>query len=303
MIVTRSLFALMAIWVVQTAHADDLCPDAKDKQRARAQLAQAEQHERSGNYRAAYTDIRGIEDCLDEGNHRRFLALHTRLHRGLGEEAERRGQYEEAFEWFDTDDNTRPEADRAKLELAQAKPGDLQIVGAAATYFKQRNLASPLQKVQAIALQNAKQLLTEEERQFASHLDSESLKILEHARDWLAYAEPKANGLASERAEQRGDARAAETSATFLSGAIRYYDFAGRPAKAKAVRDRARRFGDEAKSKGENEKAVTYYEVAGLNDQARTLQKTTEAKQRADEGRRQQQFKKDQDQLEKDLGL
>ncbi|HSM97507.1 MAG TPA: hypothetical protein VLS47_00705, partial [Gallionella sp.] len=66
---------------------------------------------------------------------------------------------------------------------------------------------------------------------------------------------------------------------------------------------RAKKLGDETKGKGESDLAVDYYHIAGLNNEAHDLQKHAEAQQRKDEGKRQQKFKKDQDSLEKELGM
>ena len=79
-------------------------------------------------------------------------------------------------------------------------------------------------------------------------------------------------------------------------------------ALAQAVRDLAQKakanaLGDEQARKGEGEVAADYYEIAGLKGEAQDIRKRTSAQQRQDEGKRQQQFKKDQDKLEKELGL
>ncbi len=317
MVISRSLIVFLLLLAplgsasAKMYYSEDgsTCSD-KDFNQSVANIAKAKKLEQDGSYRQAYEALNHTE-CLwatdDEQAYRakdkELTAIQKRLYKALGEEAEKKKQLEEARTWFSKDESTRADVDRVELKIAQAKPDNFQIVSHAVNYFKRRNIASSLKTVQAMAVQNAKPLLAQEEKQFASHLDDTSLKTLEGARTWLEYAAAPENRLASERAEKRGDARTTETSATFLKAAIRYYDFANKPEKAKAVRDKAKKLGDAAKAKGENEAAVDYYQVAGLGNEARDLQKRTESQQRKDEGKRQQQFKKDQDNLEKELGF
>lgn len=325
MVISRSLIVFLLILAAPVAYADELSKALAEaaercdgegsdifmqsregqliEAHARDQIAQAEQKDQSGNPHAAYKILGQVSFCISKQSSQRIYALGKRIYKELGDEAEKKGQLAEAFSWFEKDDSYRADADRVELKIAKAKPDDLQTVGGAFTYFKRRNIAGPLKTVQAMALQNAKQLLAGEDKQFASHLDQDSLKSLEHAGSWLEYAEASESRIANERAEKRGDTRATETSETFLQAAISYYDFAKKPEKAKSVRDRAKKLGDEAKGKGESELAVEYYQIAGLRDQASNLQKATESKQRKDEGKRQQKFKKDQDNLEKELGM
>ena len=267
---------------------------------ARTQIAQAEKQEQAGDTRAAYETLQKISSCISDQSNKRIQAMKILLGKKLGDEEEKKGRLAEAFDWFVKSKST-DDADRVMMKRAQAQPEDRSTFSTAFDYFKGRGVASSIRTLRALAMQNAKKLLASEEKQFAANRDS--LDTLSKAKDWLFYAEAPENRLAVERAEKRGDTLSAETTRHFLRLSISYYDFADMPAKTKSVRDKARKLGDEAKGKGEGESAAEYYQIAGMQAQAHDVQKRTEAKQREDEGKRQKQFKKDQDSLEKELGM
>jgi hypothetical protein len=296
---------VLVLWLLTVAvpavFADSLCPGAKEEKQAEAQLAQAGKSEQAGNARAAHAALQKVDsDCLSSASDKRREAMRKRIGKKLGDEDEKNGRLKEAFGWFDGSGNTA-DAGRVMLKRAQARPDDRATFGTALDYFKNRGPADSLKTLRTLAAQNARQVLATEEKQFAA--DRNSLDVLGKAKDWLYYTEAPENRLAAERAEKRGDTLAAETTRHFLRLAISYYDFAGKPEKTRSIRDKAKKLGDEAARKGEGEVAVEYYQIAGLKNEARDLQKRTETKQRQDEGQRQKQFKSDQDKLEKELGL
>lgn len=301
MFASRSLLPLLLTLAVPSVFADSLCPEAKDQKRAEAQLAQAEKSEQTGNARAAHAALQKVDsDCLGSMSSKRFEPMRKRLGKKLGDEDEKNGRLKEAFEWFEGSGHTA-DAGRVMLKRAQARPDDRSTFGTAFDYFKSRRAEAPLKTLRTLAVQNATQLLAAEEKQFAANRDS--LDVLGKAKDWLYYTEAPDNRLAAERAGKRGDALAAESTRHFLRLAVSYYDFAARPEKTKSVRDKAKQLGDEAARKGEGEVAAEYYQIAGLRNEAREMEKRTETKRRQDEGQRQKQFKSDQDKLEKELGL
>jgi hypothetical protein len=111
------------------------------------------------------------------------------------------------------------------------------------------------------------------------------------------------SGKVFERAEKRGDTLAADDARRSIENAIAYYEFAEKPQKARGVRDRARKLGDEHARKGENRLAVEFYQIAGDSSKAEALEKKSEAEKQKSESARQDKFKKDQQSLEKELGL
>lgn len=300
MIASKTQLLLLSMVVSSVAFADDICPDTKDKKRAEAMFAQAQQREQAGDARAAWAALSKVEsDCLVDETP--VHALSIRLRKKLGGEEEKAGHLKEAFDWFAVTE-LATDADRVMMERFQAQPDNRAVFDTVFDHFHlHRRAAEQLKTLRAHALKKAKQLLEDEDKQFAS--DRESLRQIESAKDWLAYVEGAEKNSAAERAEKRGDTLAAETTRHFLRLAVSYYDFADKPAKTKTIRDKAKKLGDGAKQHGENEAAAEYYQIAGLNKESVELQKRTEAQHKQDEGNRQKQFKKDQDNLEKELGM
>mgnify|MGYP001568738196 CR=1 FL=1 len=297
----RTLVFTLSLFATPVVVADSLCPSAKDQQQAEASFAKAEQNERAGNARGAATAASKIDpDCLNGNGDQRLRALKHRLGKLIGDEEEKNGRLQEAFTWFDATGNTA-DADRVMLKRAQVKPDDRSIFGSAFDYFKRRGAAASVKALRDLAAKNAAQALAAEEKQFAATRDS--LDDLAKAKDWLYYLDAPANRKAAERAEKRGDTLAAETTRHLLRQAVAYYRFADQSQKINSVRAKAKALGDEQARKGEGEVAADYYEIAGLKGEAQDIRKRTSAQQRQDEGKRQQQFKKDQDKLEKELGL
>jgi hypothetical protein len=98
---------------------------------------------------------------------------------------------------------------------------------------------------------------------------------------------------------QRGDALLAENTVRSIELAMEYYHFADNQAKAKQAQERAGKLGDDAARKGEHGLAARYYGLSG----DRTKMKAVEKQKEKTESKRQDQFKKDQQALEKELGL
>jgi len=296
----------------------DLFLKSKEGQRIEAhvqtQISQAEQKEKAGNARAAYAIVEKVDSCISDATGKRVEQIQKRLENKLGHEDEKNGRLKESFDWFRKSENhgdTKPEervhndSARVMMKIVQAKPEDLPTFSEAFGYINRAGKPDLLKTLRALALKNARQILAGEDKQFfeASRISSGTLDTLGKANDWLKYVEAPENRLAVERAEKRGDALSVETTKHFLSQAVYYYGFADKPEKVKLVREKAKKLGDEAKSKGDGEAAVEYYKIAGLSDQARELEKSAKTKRREDEGSRKQKFKKDQDSMEKELGL
>lgn len=297
---SRALVLLLTV-AAPAVFADSLCSGDKEMKQTEAQLSQAGKSEQAGNARAAYAALQKVDsDCLSSASDTRRDAMRKRLGKKLGDEDEKNGRLKEAFEWFEGSGNTA-DAGRVMLKRAQARPDDRSTFGTAFDYFKSRGPADSLKTLRTLAAQNARQVLATEDKQFAT--DRNSLDVLGQAKDWLHFTEASENRLAADRAAKRGDTLAAESTRHFLNLAVSYYNFAGRPEKTKSIRDKAKRLGDEAARKGEGEVAAEYYQIAGLKNEARELEKRTESRRREDEGQRQKQFKSDQDKLEKELGM
>ncbi len=181
------------------------------------------------------------------------------------------------------------------LKHANANPDDYKVVSQAVGYFDSREGKPHLKEVRALAKRGGDKMLAKEEKTFAAHKDS--LGDLQKAKEWFDLAgEGK---LAQARAEQRGDTLLAEGSFRSVERAFAYYAFAENPKKTNAAKTRALKLGDDALRKGDHGLAAKYYELSGDEAKAATVEKQKEET----EQERQKQFKKEQESLEKELGL
>ena len=292
------LSCCLAGLVAPAAFADG-CPD-KEIAAETLKLKKAEDQEKAGKLKEAFSAARTTAwECLGNDAGKRREALMKRVGRTLGDQEEKQGRLKEAFDWYQAA-GLEADADRAMLKRANAKPDDTNAVGNAIGHFKHRNNEARVKELRGLASRNVDKWLTAEEKSFAARMESRD--ELGKARDWVYYA-GSGSGKVAERAEKRGDTLAADNARRPLENAIAYYEFAEKLQKAKSVRDKARKLGDEHASKGENKLAVEFYQTAGDSTKAAALEKKSEAEKGKAESARQDKFKKDQQSLEKELGL
>ncbi|MBI4000630.1 MAG: hypothetical protein HY348_02465 [Nitrospira defluvii] len=291
------LFALSAL--APGAWADDLCPDKADKNRANEQFKQAEELERGGRARDAYSAAEKVNsDCL--ANYPAWDTLKKRLAKTLAGEEEKKSRFPEAFDWYERA-HSIADAGRMQRKLVEAKPDDLNTVANAIEYFARQQDSAQEQAMRAHALKNVEKALAAEDRQFAS-ATRDSMPSLDLAMNWARQAKTGESHV-RERAEKRGDSAAMEDGRSFLEKALTYYRFAEKPDKEKKVRDKARTLAERAASKGEGARAAGYYNIAGDSEKASATITQHEAQAQQAEEARKKSFKKDQDKLEKELGF
>jgi hypothetical protein len=263
-------------------------------------MKKAEDSEKAGKLKEAFNTARTVAwECLGNEAGKRREALIKRVGRTLGDQEEKQGRLKEAFDWYQAS-GLEADADRVMLKQANAKPDDTNAVGNAIEHFKRRNNEARVKELRGLASRNVDKWLAAEEKAFAARKDSR--EELGKARDWVYYA-GAGSGKVFERAEKRGDILAADSARRPIENAIAYYEFAEKPQKARSVRDKARKLGDEHARKGENKLAVEFYNIAGDDAKATALEKKSEAEKGKAESARQDKFNKDQKALEKELGL
>lgn len=291
------VFLLLLSVVIPTAtFADDPCSELEKKE-GEALLRKAEDSERAGKTREAYATAKKVY-CL-YGSEQRVWPLKQRLGKKIGDEEEKNGRLKEAFEIYE-DSRNPSDADRVKLKQVNAKPDDRNTVADGISHFQHRKNDAQVKELRGLAQKNADQWLAREEKQFAALRDS--LDELNQARSWLLLT-VAGTKKAADLAEKRGDTLAAEDARRSLDLALSYYFLAEKQQKQKAVRDKARALADGHAGKGELRLAAEYYRIAGLSGKADEMEKRGEAQKHQTEEKRQKQFKKDQDKLEKELGL
>jgi len=277
----------------------DGCPD-REIAAETLKMKRAEDSEKAGKLKEAFNAAKTVAwECLGNDAGKRREALIKRVGRTLGEQEEKQGRFKEAFDWYQSS-GLEADADRVMLKQANAKTDDTNAIGNAIEHFKRRNNEARVKEMRAIAARNVDKWLAAEEKAFAAR--KESREELGKARDW-SYYEGGGRGKIYERAEKRGDVLATDNARRPIENAIAYYEFAEKPQKAKSVRDKARKLGDAHASKGENKLAVEFYNLAGDDARAEALEKKSEAEKQKTESTRQDKFKKDQQSLEKELGL
>ena len=279
--------------------ADSLCAEKALQAAADAQLKKAEELERAGQPREAFSAAtKANGDCVSDTQ--RHEGVQQRTAKAIGAEEEKKARLEDAFTWY-VRAKAPADAGRMQRRLVEAKPDDINTLSHAIDYFSQQNDKAQEEAMRAQARKNVEQALAEEEKRFAS-FSKDSLHELGRARDWAYYAKTGEDRIRA-RAAQRGDTLAAEDGRKFLRLAMSYYEQADRPDGVKKIREKARMLAKRHEAKGEGEIAAEFYAMAGDDKQADTVQKHTEQRQtQAEEGRK-KTFKKEQADLEKALGF
>jgi hypothetical protein len=303
----RTLFFFIAIGLLTlyapAAFADGEVCSAVEKKEADATLKKAEDAERAGRTKDAYAIATGTIPFFDCAPHayKRRDGIIERTSRKLGEEAEKAGRFGDAFEYFSaphrhiSTDHDLSAAERVMFEYANANPDSYKAVSQAVSYFNSREGTPHLKEVRALAKRGGDKMLAKEENAFAARKDS--LDELQQAKEWFDLA---GEGKQAEaRAEQRGDSLLAEGSVRSVERAFSYFDFAHNRTKLNSAKARARKLGDDAASKGDHGLATKFYELSGDKVKAGAVEKQKEKT----ESQRQDKFKKEQESLEKELGL
>jgi hypothetical protein len=237
-------------------------------------------------------------ECLTD--YKRHDVLKERTAKALGTESEKKGEFQDAFDWYE---RARSPADAGRMQrkLVAVNPEDRNTVSHAIDYFVRQQDGAQEKSLRAHALKNVDKALAAEEKSFGT-VTKDSLEQLGLARDWSYYARAGEDRIRA-RAAKRGDTLAAEQGRKFLNLALDYYNFAGQPAKKQKVREKARDLAKHYESKGEGQVAAEYYVIAGDSDKASAVQKQTEVRKQQGEESRKKTFKKEQDDLEKALGF
>lgn len=293
------VFAGVMVLLGTPAWADDVCSDKELKVAGDRKLKQAEELERAGKVREAYSAADKLNgECITD--YKRHEALKARTAKAIGAEGEKKGKYQEAFDWY-ARAQSPADAGRMQRKLVEANPDDRNVVSHAIDYFVYQKDGMQEKAMRAHALKNVEKALANEEKRFAL-ATKDSLEELGLARDWAYYAQTGEDRIRA-RAAKRGDTLDAEQGRKFLSLALSYYAAAGQPDKEQKVREKALVLAKQHESKGEGEIAAEYYVIAGDSTNAEAVRKQSELRQQQAEESRKKTFKKGQSDLEKALGF
>ncbi len=239
-----------------------------------------------------------------------------------------------AFGWYE-DSRNYADSDRLMGELWRANPADPGAFGEAFRHFSNRRdfngtddtyRTDPKYEAELKAnasVQAAAVFATEEkewnlkEVNIAGDPSQRSLATLQRSRSWAEfYSDPLLKKIA-ERAVLRGDDLAKNgSSPQTLQSAIAFYRFAPAEQKVPAVQKTAEKKGDEAAAAGKTMDAAGWYGVSGNEAKMKAMTKQFEKEaQKMAEGAKKSveslkksdadrsKFRKEQDDLEKELGF
>lgn len=293
--IRTAVLAVTAALVLTPAHADDTCADSR--QAANQVAAQARAAEAAGDLKKALKIVQTgeVRMCSDDGE-----AMFKRLTQRLGGEAETAGRNREAFDYYRQGSH---DADARRVGLAQLKaaPADTSWAEQLMTFMRNTNDTAGIDEVRRHATVQAQRLLAQEEKSFAIRAPHEEL--LEEARGWLRMAGDDDAAAVRQRALVRADQFAALDYHYALEQALNYYEMAGRTDKQAAVRNKARKIADGLAGGDNWAAAAELYELAGDSGHAEALRTAREASAASKEEARKGEFQKEQEDLEKELGL
>jgi len=291
-------------------------------------VRKTEAAEKAGKLKEAFDAASGTSPgCLPENGYERLFSVIERTYKKLGQEAEKAGRFIEAHKYYihpferyfspgmfrERQKNySFADADRAMLSYARAGQDDYKVVERAVGYSLARDGKPNLKEVRALAVRGGDRLLAKEEKAFAARKYEDALSILRESERWFNMADDARK--VNERAVKRFDSLLAEGSYDSVERALDYCDITLMDKIHVQKRDKARalagRLGSEAEQRGDDELAMKFYALSGddgkrdaLSEKIDAAQERKERRKEEAETKRKKTFKKEQDDLEKELGL
>lgn len=293
-----TLLIAAAVLMAAPLRADDVC-SPEERRAGNAALARAQATEKAGDLAGALR-LATSSEVRYCGDYNAAKALATRAAGQLGRNAESGGKLAAAFGYFEQGE-LFDEARRVGLKQVAAEPANRELAAEKLAFMQRHEFADGVGAVQAHARQQAERLLAEEAKTHGVRKPRRDL--LEEARDWLRLGGDAAAATVVARAVKRGDEYAALDYAYALEQALHYYSFADRADKEPAVRAKARGLAGKLAGGKDWATAAELYEIAGEGERAQELRASREADAATAEKNRQEKFKKEQDDLEKELDL
>jgi hypothetical protein len=237
-----------------------------------------------------------------------------------------------AFNWFDMVRNFA-DADRVMMKLARSTE-NIETFDIALNHFKGRQQdeylkehnysfdPGYLKELENIASKNGDKALEKEKKAFGNIKAvnllnqkevlsvEESQNQLRRASEWFSFFGGVKAAQVVKLTEIRGDTLYADDNEPgSLEKAIGYYEISNNQERIKRVKEKAAKLGDRYAKKDELTKAIEYYEIAGNRAKAKELQgllkerRKRQIKEMFKDEKQQKKFKKEQEDLEKELGL
>jgi hypothetical protein len=174
-----------------------------------------------------------------------------------------------------------------------------------------------LKELEQVASDRGNKALAQEEKVFSPTInlkvvaaEQPSRSQLELAHKWFAFFAGSNGNKVVERAKKRGDFLALdEQEPPALQAAILYYELADDQQKIDETKGKADKLGDTYAKKEDFKRAIAYYQIAENNEKMKELEDLQEnrvkkqLKEMQKDESQQKQFKKEQNELEKELGF
>jgi hypothetical protein len=248
------------------------------------------------------------ELCVRPAQKKPFETLMQQLGKKFSANAENRGKLNDAINI-----NMRyclyDDAARVHLIAAEKDSGDASALKFAQSFSKQYSSKSFNDKLQSIASKQSQAYIDRENKFFKT--SSYSPMFLGQAVGIMDAVEDTAGkSKITKLAESRGDELATQNSCRILTIAREYYQIAHQDNKIKTLKTKAMKIGTDLEKQNNTQAASVCYELAGDDSRADKMQQATEAKAekaeaalQKNEPARKAKFSKEQDDMEKELGL
>lgn len=141
----------------------------EEKKADTARMKKAEDNERAGKLKQAYGTVSNPHVyCLVGYSDERLEAMKKRIGLKLGQQDEKQGRLEEAFDWY-KDSGNSAEADRVKMKQVNVSPRDRNLISNAIDYFKYSRNDQSVTELRQLAAKNVDLALADEEKAFAAN--------------------------------------------------------------------------------------------------------------------------------------
>lgn len=274
-------------------------------QRAQAELSKALATNQCVTERTCKPDS---EMCVRPALQKSFQSVLEQLGKQKAATMEKEARYADAIktnnQYCMHDESTR--IYRARIK---AQPLDKNFHQQAVDFATGRADKTLLTELQQTATANTKKLIADENRIFSAGLFAASM--FSEALQWVPNTGN--NKLITEimtLADKRGDTLIARDGCLPIEPAIDYYEVAGQTNKIIQAKSRALKFGEQFEKEGSLPAAASCYDAADADAKQNAVSKKVEARREKQEVQnqksekvRKEKFTKEQDDLEKELGL
>jgi hypothetical protein len=250
----------------------------------------------------------GEEICVRPAQKQSFESFMQQLGKKFAANAESTGKLDDAIN-IDVKYCLLDDAARLHLIQAEKQTGDTRSLKNAQAFSKLYTNKTFREKLLAIANHRGKELVERENRLFKTAaynpmLFSQAIDVFETIDDTAS------KNRIAKLAEARGDELTAQSNCRILSSANEYYEIANQDKKIKALKEKALKIGADLEKQNNTSAAATCYELAGDDSRSEKMKQATaansekaEAAMQKNELARKAKFSKEQDDMEKELGL